>query len=274
MAALPRLRKRKVLWIGTGIGLGVVVALLTGSGPRTYDDAMRAAVQAHAQGNLRTAERYYATAFEKADSVGNGNRAVIAGDAVADLAVARGDLAKAHALYQHLLATYPVNVRSMPLRFKLENNLAVIQYRQERYQEAQAILEEAAATWRKYPYSPFYPFEVHFLLLRHLAKVYQAQGWSVSADETTQWVIEIVRWKEQTNSSTGPPTGEVLLEYAALLRAADHRDDAAEIETWGRAIMARDETTSAKYGPPQFRKCERVSRYGRQLPETCYLEIP
>jgi hypothetical protein len=162
----------------------------------------------------------------------------------------------------------------MPLRFKVENNLAVIQYRQGRYQEAQALLEEAAATWRKYSYSPFYPFEVHFLLLRHLAKVYQMQGWSESADTTTQWVIEIVRWKEQTNSSTGPPTGEVLLAYAALLRAADHPDDAAELETWGRAIMARYEETSAKYGPAQFRKCERVSRFGTRLPETCYLEIP
>jgi tetratricopeptide (TPR) repeat protein len=162
----------------------------------------------------------------------------------------------------------------MPLRFKVENNLAVIHYRQGRYQEAQRLLEEAAATWRKYPYSPFYPFEVHFLLLRHLAKVYQAQGWSVSADETTQWVIEIVRWKEQSNSPTGPPTGEVLLEYAALLRAADHPDDAAELETWGRAVMARYEETSAKVGPARFRTCESVSRYGRPLPEMCYLEIP
>ena len=274
MAALPRLRNRKALWIGTAIGLGVVVALLTGYGPRTYDDAMRAAVQAHARGDLKTAERYYANAFEKADSVGNGGRAVVAGDAVADLAVARGDLAKAQALYEHLLAIYPTTVRSMPLRFKAENDLAVIQYRQGRYQEAQRLLEEAAATWRKYPYSPAYPFEVHFLLLRHLAKVYQAQGWSVSADETTQWVIEIVRWTEQTRSAVRPPTGEVLLEYAALLRAADHPDDAAELETWGRAIMARYEETSAKYGPAQFRKCESVSRYGTRLPETCYLEIP
>jgi tetratricopeptide (TPR) repeat protein len=274
MMALLAGKRRLILLLGILVGLGVVVALLTGSGPRTYDDAMRAAVQAHARGDLKTAERYYATAFEKADSVGNGNRAVVAGDAVADLAVARGDLAKAQALYQHLLAIYPVNVRSMPLRFKVENNLAVIQYRQGRYPEAQAIFEEAAATWRKYPYSPFYPFEVHFLLLRHLAKVYQAQGWSVSADETTQWVIEIVRWTEQTRSAVRPPSGEVLLEYAALLRAADHLDDAAEIETWGRAIMARYAETIAKSGPSGFQRCESVSRYGTRLPETCYLEIP
>jgi len=274
MMALLAGKSRIILLLGILVGLGVVVALLTGSGPRTYDDAMRAAVQAHAQADLKTAERYYDLAYKKADTVGNDIRAVVAGNAVADLAVARGDLAKAQALYGHLLATYPTTVRSMPLRFKFENNLAVIHYRQGRYQEAQRLLDDAAATWRKYPYSPFYPFEVHFLLLRHLAKVHQAQGWSVSAAETTQWVIEIVRWKEQTNSSTGPPTGEVLLEYAALLRAADHPDEAAEIETWGRAIMARYEETSAKYGRAQFRKCEPVSRYGRQLPETCYLEIP
>jgi len=265
---------RKVLVLGTLVGLGVVVVLLTGYGPRTYDEAMQAAVQAHARGDLKSAERYYAVAFEKADSVGNGGRAVVAGDTVANLAVARGDLTRARALYEHLLATYPTTVRSMPLRFKTENNLAVIHYRQGRYQEARAILEEAAATWRKYSYSPFYPFEVHFLLLRHLAKVYQAQGWSVSADETTQWVIEIVRWKEQTNSPTGPPTGEVLLEYAVLLRAADHPDEAVDLETWGRAIMARYEETSAKYGRSGFRRCEPVSRYGTRLPDTCYLEIP
>jgi hypothetical protein len=85
MMALLAGKSRIILLLGTLVGLGVVVALLTGSGPRTYDDAMRAAVQAHAQANLKTAERYYATAFEKADSVGNGNRAVVAGDAVADL---------------------------------------------------------------------------------------------------------------------------------------------------------------------------------------------
>jgi len=265
---------RKVLVLGTLVGLGVVVALLTGYGPRTYDEAMQAAVQAHARGNLKSAERYYAVAFEKADSVGNGGRAVVAGNAVANLALARGDLVKAQALYEHLLATYPTTVRSMPLRFKTENDLAVIHYRRGRYQEAQRLLEEAAATWRKNSYSPFNPLEVHFLLLRHLAKVYQAQGWSVSADETTQWVIKIVRWQEETRSAVRPPTGEVLLEYAALLRAADHLDEAAELETWGRALMARYEETIAKHGRSGFRRCEPVSRYGTQLPETCYLEIP
>jgi tetratricopeptide (TPR) repeat protein len=199
-------KNRLLPLLGTLCGLGVVVALLTGYGPRTYDDAMQAAVKAHVQADLKTAERYYELAYEKADTVGNDIRAVVAGNAVADLALARGDLAKAQALYGHLLATYPTTVRSMPLRFKTENNLAVIHYRQGRYQEARAILEEAAATWRKYPYSPSNPFEVHFLLLRHLAKVHQAQGWSDGADETTQWVIEIVRWKEQSRLSTGPTT--------------------------------------------------------------------
>ena len=267
-------RRRIVLLVGALLGLGVGVALLTGSGPRTYDEAMRLAAEAHAQGNLKMAERYYGIAYEKADSVGNGGRAVVAGNAVANLALARGDLAKAQALYEHLLATYPTIVRSMPLRFKTENDLAVIHYRRGRYQEAQRLLEEAAATWRKNSYSPFNPLEVHFLLLRHLAKVYQAQGWSVSADETTQWVIKIVRWQEETRSAVRPPTGEVLLEYAALLRAADHLDEAAELETWGRAIMARYAETIAKSGRSGFQRCERVSHYGRQLPETCYLEIP
>jgi tetratricopeptide (TPR) repeat protein len=262
------------LLLGTLVGLGVGVGLLTGSGPRTYDDAMQLATQAHVRANLKAAERYYAIAFEKADSVGNGTRAIVAGDAVADLTVARGDLARAQALYEYLLATYPAHVHHMPLRFKTENNLAVIHYRQGRYAEAQRILEEAAATWRQYPYSPFYPLEVHFLLLRHLAKVYQAKGWSVSADATTQWVTEIVRWLETSRSAVRPPTGEVLLEYAALLRTADHPDEAAELETWGHAIIARYEETIAKYGPSGFRRCEPVSRYGVRLPDTCYLEIP
>lgn len=267
--------RRLVLLLGTLGCLGAVVAvLLTGSVPRTYDDAMQAAATAHARGNLKNAERYYAMAYVKADDVGNGIRSVVAGDAAAGLAAARGDLARAQAIYEHLLATYPVDVRSMPMRFKCENNLAVIQYRQGRHREAQAVLEAAAATWRKYPYSPAFPFEVHFLLLRHLAKVYQAQGWSVSADDTTRWVIEIARWKEQSRSPMGPPTGEVLLEYAALLRSADHLDEALELETWARAIIARYAETRARFGPPPVRTCEPVSRYGMQLPETCYLEIP
>jgi tetratricopeptide (TPR) repeat protein len=274
MLALFAGKRRIILLLGTLVGLGVVVALLTGSGPRTYDDAMRAAVQAHAQANLKAAERYYAIAFEKADSVGNGTRAIVAGDAVADLAVTRGDLAKAQAFYEHLIATYPGHARSMPLRFKVENNLAVVHYRQGRYREAQRLLEEASATWRKSSYSPFYPLEVHLLLLRHLAKVYQAKGWDVGADETTQWVIQIVRWLEESRSALRPPTGEVLLEYAALLRAADYPDEAVELEAWGHAVIARYEQTIAKYGQSGFRKCEPVSRYGRQLPDTCYLEIP
>ena len=71
-----------------------------------------------------------------------------------------------------------------------------------------------------------------------------------------------------------PPTGEVLLEYVALLRPADHPDEAAELETWGCAIMARYEETIARYGQSGFRKCKPVSRCGTRLPDTCYLEIP
>lgn len=267
-------KRRIVTLFAILAGLAAGVALLTGSGPRTYDEAMQLAADAQGRANPTTAERYYAIAYEKADSVGNGGRAVVSGNVVANLAVARGDLAKAQAVYEHLLATYPTIVRSMPLRFKTENDLAVIHYRLGQYQEAQHLLEEAAATWRKISYSPANPLEVHFLLLRHLAKVYQAQGWSVSADETTQWVITIVRWLEETRSAVRPPAGEVLLEYAALLRAADHLDEAAELETWGRAIMAGYAETIARSGRSGFQRCERVSYYGRQLPETCYLEIP
>jgi len=139
MAALLAVRSRKTLLIATRVGLGILVALLTGYGPRTYDDAVRVAVQAHARGDLKTAERYYAVAFEKADTVGNGSRAVFAASTVADLALARGDLVRARTLYEHVLPTYPTDVRSMPLRFKVENNLAVIHYRQGRPAEAERL---------------------------------------------------------------------------------------------------------------------------------------
>ena len=179
----------------------------------------------------------------------------------------RGDYERERDLYDRLLSRHPYSVNRIGQRFRIQNNLAVVEYRFGNHAAARRWLEPAVAHFHDMRYSGTYPRGLHMLLLRNLSKVYLAEGWSPSAEATVQGVVAMVDTLDRMSLPIGPPVTETLLAYAELLKAN------------GRTLQARVLEARAQESDPERAKVAYVSEFHRceTYPDTpfktCYVEI-
>jgi tetratricopeptide (TPR) repeat protein len=204
----------------------------------------RAGFAAYEHDDLRGAEKLFQRGHRLAARLGDRESEVWLAVYAADLAMVRGDFARAQDYYERSVIyrdrDVPTRPGGRPLR--IDNNLAVAHARQGHQAEAQRLLEEAVSTWRTMPYSPAYPAGMHMLLLGNLARVYRAQAWSPSAEAMAREVDAKLSLMEQANRLVRAPVGEAdeapraLREFAALLRDAHRPEEAERFEEhlrWG-----------------------------------------
>lgn len=242
--------------------------------PKDYLEAVSWGIEAQNKGDFKTAYANYRAAFEIADKVGNGSRAVHAADLAADAAAALGKTDDAVRLLEAALRSYGQETDAYIGRFRMPNNLAVYQALRKNNPEAKRLLEEALKPYAdkgalsRGQYTPF------ATMSRNLARVLAADGWNADAeawyDDLTQKIID------HTTLNRGSPyfwvgSGAALRALAALAKTGPRASEAASLEQRAAELEAAEAPFAGRIGDAQ--RC-----YTRELnakKETvCMLELP
>jgi tetratricopeptide (TPR) repeat protein len=151
--------------------------------PKDYLEAIGWGMEAQNKGDLKKAYENYRAAYEIADKVGNGSRAVYAADLAADAAAALGKTDDAVKLLDAALRGYGKEASGYVGRFRMPNDLAVFRAHQKKHAEAKRLLETGLKPYEdKGSFSPAFPFGPFGVMSRNLALVLAAEGWSADAE--------------------------------------------------------------------------------------------
>lgn len=243
--------------------------------PKDYLEAIRWGMEAQSKGDLKRAYASYRAAFEMADGVGNGGRAVYAADLAADAASALGKPDDALKLLEAALRSYGKEAAGYVGRFRMPNDLAVLKATRRQHREAAQLLEEALKSYAdKGSFSPAYPFDPFGVMARNLALVLAAEGWSTDAeawyDSLTARIID-----NATLNRSAPyfwmGSSKALRALAKLAQTGPRAREAAALEEKAAELEAAE-------APFAGRTSTEGRCYTRELPAVkqtvCMLELP
>lgn len=142
-------------------------------GPKTYEEAMKAAGAAYRAKDAKKAYAACARALELADKVGNGYKAINALDCLGEAAFRLGDPARALPAYAQVIGTYEGMLKGTASRFRIRNNHGVALHQAGRTPEALRALEEALDAWAGTPYATtaYGAFTPRMRIVANLARV-------------------------------------------------------------------------------------------------------
>jgi tetratricopeptide (TPR) repeat protein len=243
--------------------------------PKDYLEALNWGMAAQNKGDLKAAYANYRAAFEMADKVGNGSRAVHAADLAADAASALGKTDDAVKLLDAALRDYRVEAGGYVGRFRMPNDLAVFKSLQKKNAEARRLLEGGLKPYEdKGGFSPGLPFGPFGVMSRNLALVLAAEGWSPDAeawyDYLTAKIID-----NATRNHSAPyfwvGSGRALRALAALARTGPRAGEAAALEDKAAELEAAEAQFSERIGTRE--RC--YTRALKTVKQTvCMLELP
>ena len=243
--------------------------------PKDYLEALNWGMDAQNKGDLKAAYANYRAAFEIADKVGNGSRAVHAADLAADAASALGRTDDAVKLLDAALRSYRQEAGGYVGRFRMPNDLAVYKSLQKKNAEAKRLLEGGLKVYEdKGSFSPAYPFGPFGTMSRNLARVLAADGWNADAESWYDYLT--VRIIDNATLNRGSAyfwmgSGAALRALAALVKTGPRAGEAAALEEKAAELEAAEAQFSGRTGTSE--RC--YTRALKAVKQTvCMLELP
>ena len=242
-------------------------------GPKTYEEAAKAAAPAYKAGDMAKAFKLCQRAVEIADKVGHGGKAINALDCAADAALRMGKPEKALPAYAAVLGTYDSDLKSHPSRFLLHNNHGVTLYNAGKKAEAINTIERAIDTYEATSQSR--AFHTRMRLVINLAHAAMDSPDSAIANRLAGEFAE-----EIEDRIAGSTHGVHLImggaeALDAIAKLVRKRGDGARADQLA-AIAAEQqsaEDTIAARSPTLQRECEKLYMIGGQF-ESCFRKIP
>lgn len=241
--------------------------------PKDYPEAVSWGIEAQNKGDFKTAYANYRAAFEMADKVGNGMRAVHAADLAADAAAALGKTDDAVKLLDAALRSYGQEANGYIGRFRMPNNLAVYQALRKNNAEARRLLVEALNPYldrgalSRGRYAPF------ATMARNLARVLAADGWNADAetwyDDLTHKIIDHTDRSDSPHLWVG--SGAALRALAALAKTGPRANEAAALEQRAAQLEAQEAPVKGLIGDAQ--RCY-LRELNAKKETVCMLELP
>lgn len=244
--------------------------------PKDYLEAIAWGTEAQAKGDLKRAYASYRAAFEMADKVGNGSRAVYAADLAADAASALGKTDDAVKLLEAALRSYDKEASGYVGRFRMPNDLAVFKAHQKKHAEARRLLEAGLKPYEdKGGFSPAFPFGPFGVMSRNLALVLAAEGWSPDAESWYDYLTAKIIDNAARNHNAPyfwMGSGKSLRALAALARTGPRAREADALEAKAAELEAAEGPFEGRAGGTRERCYTRELKTLKQT--VCMLELP
>lgn len=244
-------------------------------GPRTYEDAMKAAGPAFDAGDMAKAFTLCQRALELADKVGNGSRTVWALECVAEASLRMGRPEKAFAAYATVIGTYDGDLKMTIGRLRLRNNYGVALYNAGRKKEGittiVAALDAYAGTNRS---SSFWAdFSRRMRVVTNLARATMSDASSPVAERLVGELADeiVARMTTAAVRNLDPGGPEALSAIADLARARGQAARADELAALAGERQAAEAAALAGVARAR-RECDTVRVAGISI-ETCLQKI-
>ena len=243
--------------------------------PKDYLEALDRGMEAQNKGDLKRAYANYLAAYEIADKVGNGARAVNAAWLGANTAAAIGKTDDAMKLLETALRDYRIEAPASDGRY-MRNDLAVYKARQKKYGEAAQLLKEELKRYqdKEGSFSPAFPFVPFSVMVRNLARVLAADQWTADTetwyDDLTTRIIDNATLNSKS-AHLWMGSGAALRALAALAKSGPRAAEAASLEEKAAEFEADESRVPAIVGERE--RCH--TRELKAVKQTvCMLELP
>jgi tetratricopeptide (TPR) repeat protein len=243
--------------------------------PKDYLEALNWGMDAQNKGDLKAAYANYRAAYEIADKVGNGSRAVHAADLAADAASALGKTDDAVKLLDAALRSYRKEASGYVGRFRMPNDLAVYKALQKKNAEAKRLLEEGLKPYEdKGSFSPAFPFGPFGTMSRNLARVLAAEEWNADTEVWYDYLTAKIIDNATLNHNSAYfwiGSGAALRALAVLAKTGPRAGEAVALEEKAAELEAAEAQFAGRVGTSE--RC--YTRNLKTVKQTvCMLELP
>lgn len=263
------------------LGLVLATVALSGCdsllGPRTYEDAIVASEKAIRESDMAKAFKLCLRAFDLADKVGNGRKAISALDCAAATSTLLGKPEKALRAHETVLGKCDGDLRSFSSRLRLRNNYGVALYNAGRRDEGMKALVEALDAYEGTPYSfsLWTSFSQRMRMLTNLAHAAKQDPRGQVADRLADEFAEEIRVKIErsvngVNVAMGAAEALAAIAEVVRLRGGGARADLLVAMAAERQVP---EDGMLAISPGMRRECEPVGTTSATV-ESCFRRIP
>lgn len=263
------------------VALALATVVLCGCeslfGPRTYEDAIAASGKAIREGDMAKAYRHCQRAFDLADKVGNGRKAISALDCAMATSTRLGKPELAFRAYATVLGTYDNDLKTSSNRLRLRNNHAVALHNAGRKDEGLKALDEAVDAYEGTPYaaSSWTRFPERMRMVTNLAHAARHDPGSEIARRLCEERVEDILAKIDTRFTPVNLAMGAAEALAAIAEVVRLRGDGARADMLAAIAAERQvlEDGMLAVSPGMRRECEPVGTTGATV-ESCFQRIP
>jgi hypothetical protein len=264
----------RMAMIATALGMAVA-GCSKWAGPKSHDEAMKAAKEAYAAGDLKKVYQLCGKAVELADKVGNGSQAIFALDCYTDMASRIGKTSDTLPAYATVIGTYPEQFRVTGSRYRLRNNYAMALEAAGKREQAVATLVEALDARAGTAYAGWDTQWERMHIVRNLAKLRAKQPASAtSLAFATEWADEIEAHvaRNRTAQYFALGSGAALEALADLLSANDNPARAASVRAGAREQVEAEASYIAA-NPTSANRCHKLTTIVGTF-DRCFVDLP
>jgi len=263
------------------LGLVLATVALSGCdsllGPRTYEDAIVASEKAIRESDMAKAFKLCLRAFDLADKVGNGRKAISALDCAMATSTRLGKPELAFRAYATVLGTYDNDLKTSSSRLRLRNNHAVALYSAGRKDEGLKALDEAVDAYEGTPYAASFwtNFSARMRMMTNLAHAARHSPGSEIAGRLCEERVEDILAKIDTRFTPVNLAMGAAEALAAIAEVVRLRGDGARADLLAATAAERQvlEEGMLAISPGMRRECEPVGTTGATV-ESCFRRIP
>lgn len=266
-------------WV-QAVGIAAAAALLAAGcgkfgGPKTYDEAMKAAKAALAEGDTKKVHALCARALEIAEKIGNGSQAISALECYVETAARIGKTAATLPAYATVIGRYPKDLANTVSRFRLRNDYAMALHAAGKEDQAIAVLTEALSAYMGTGRAGWDTVWERMHIVRNLAKIHAKKGPSAaSAAFAIEWADEIEAHVARNAGAYNLRLGAgVALEALADLISVNN-DPARAAAT--RAVAVEQKESEAEYlaaNPTAAGRCHNIATLAGPF-KRCFVVLP
>jgi tetratricopeptide (TPR) repeat protein len=250
------------------------------TGPKTYEEAMKAAAPAYEAGDMAKAFTLCQRALELADKAGSGFNAIFALECVAAASLRMGKPEKASPAYAKVIGTYGTDLSKFLSRLRLRNNYGVALYNAGKRADGIKVIKEAIEPFEASPNSPYpyFLFPQRMFLVANLAHAVRDNPQGEVATRLTGAIAQVI---EAAIEQSGEGVDLVMNSAKALAAIAElerKRGQVARADALAQLAaerqVAEDQVIATR---PRYGYTRECDHYGSRHPlsiESCFQLIP